>query len=907
MRSYRLLWVVFLLTTNPAPAQSPDKALVGQELQAYYATGKAPPWAAAIQNLTADRPDQRRAAASYLVVLLDQAQIDERSGRAPWRATPFWGMGAANPARYVREVIAGELGRARASPATLTVLRWYLNHERVAGFQATALLALDKISGKEADAFCLGLLQPAHENAAVVVAALQQIGKRKAQLPDAVLKELCDHYRPAIRAAARKLNKERGGPDPGPFDCARAMQRPEVAALMTSIGALLDEAAAPDAEFVKVTTTLTVGKEAETSFTVGWLVKNNGDSWLVLNPFGHREAFHKEKSEIRWGDTWVSKSSWRKYPVAEEVQRLAALRQKADPEFHQYERGRFPGQFREPLAGVYEVTLACWLFTAKQFDLAAQLLLPALDSEYKDHHLVDAMRHRVGEAVGHRMLVAFAGDRDFAETQRLATLLVQRYPGTRFHQDAVQLSQEMLRRTNDFKKLRLPTLAEWAGLKKKLRRDEQVAYLAERMRLLNCFQWSQPGGYSLAEPQYAESCGLSRNAASGLGRGKTRVINPYLELVGGREITPFEDNHQAVRGLVLTVADIPYLAPFLREDWHLLCVSFWRDFHPGRQLETTRPLMASIIDGLAKRDLCQTYAMTAMTAAEREQHIQTIIRWAKANANKSEQDLLWEALDDAVKAGGYFSELPNLQRLIEFKDKRLGPVLLKYLQDFDAKRARLNPNEFRVQGADISAATYWLRTLLDYCLSYDPVLFREPARKFAKHRNVDLRLLAGHILFAGGDIPAGRQVFADILEKGSPWELSQKALPELVRTLLKEGSPESRQTARLIFKNPRYTEIHEGWVRASLVKQCAAAGIGDGYLSYLPLLDIKGNSIGKISYSADTVVGTVIAREIIEVLAPQDPEILRIKNRFPLVADQIAPLKAWLKAKAKALETPHRK
>ena len=125
-----------------------------------------------------------------------------------------------------------------------------------------------------------------------------------------------------------------------------------------------------------------------------------------------------------------------------------------------------------------------------------------------------------------------------------------------------------------------------------------------------------------------------------------------------------------------------------------------------------------------------------------------------------------------------------------------------------------------------------------------------------------------------------------------------------MKTLLKEGSESSKQTARLIFKNKRYTEIHKGWVRAALVNQCAEAGIGDGYLSYLPLLDIKGNSIDNISYSTDTVVGEIIAREIIEVLAPKDPEIIRISKMYTKAADQIAPLKEWLRAKAKALATP---
>src|SRR5262249_53677712 len=159
-----------------------------------------------------------------------------------------------------------------------------------------------------------------HENSVVVLAALQQIGKRKSEIPVAVLKELCNHYRPGLRDAARKLNAERGGADPGPFDGVKAMKRPALAALMASIGALLDQPASPEAEFVIVTTKWSDGKDTETSTTVGWLVKKDVNSWVVLTPFGHRETFQKEETiKSRRGGKSISKSSWEKYPIADEV------------------------------------------------------------------------------------------------------------------------------------------------------------------------------------------------------------------------------------------------------------------------------------------------------------------------------------------------------------------------------------------------------------------------------------------------------------------------------------------------------------------------------------------------------------------------------------------------------------
>ena len=635
MKTNLLMWFMLLFVASLASGQQPDAA-IAKELEAYYENGKTPPWAEAIKNLTANNPKQRIQAAKYLVALLDQAQTDELSGKAPWRATPFWGSSGENPARNLRQNIADELAKAPASSATLTVLRWYADLEKVARFQETVIAALDKVKGKEGEDFCLSLLQPAHENSALVLAALKQIGKRNTAISNEVLKALCDHYRSSLRSAARQLNKERRGADPGVFDPAKAIQRPAVAKLMTDIGALLDQPASADAEFVRVTTLWISGKEPQTSTTLGWLVKTDGDSWVVLTPFGHRETFNKEKKiKTKGGGETIERSTWEKHSIAKEVKRVTDLRTKGDPDFKLSERGGLTGQFQGRGAGIYEVMLAHWLYTAKRYDLAAQILLPALDTFFMDRHLVEMVRHRVGQAMGYRMLVAFAGDRDFAETKQHAESLVQRYPGTRFHNYAVKLAGEMPKRPEDFKKLSLPTPKQWASLKKKLSRPEQIDYLAKRLRLLNCFQTGQPGGYSITEKQYAEPCGLSRNAAWGLGLGKTHVINPYVELVGGSEGFGWEEDKKPGKGLDLTVTDIPFLAPFLRDDWHILCVSFWRDFSPNRHLDTTRPLFCKIINDIAKKEICSSKAMEKMTEEALDKEIQRISDWARKNANRT--------------------------------------------------------------------------------------------------------------------------------------------------------------------------------------------------------------------------------------------------------------------------------
>src|SRR5207248_2605493 len=146
-----------------------------------------------------------------------------------------------------------------------------------------------------------------------------------------------------------------------------------------------------------------------------------------------------------------------------------------------------------------------------------------------DDHLVDIVRDRLGDVYGQEMLAAFVGDRDYARAADRARLILERFPRTRFHADAARLADELPRRQGDFKDLRLPTPQEWAREKQKLTRAAQIDYLCQRLRLLNCFQVGQPSGIVYGDLQYAEPCGISRDAAWGQGRGRTEVINPLVE------------------------------------------------------------------------------------------------------------------------------------------------------------------------------------------------------------------------------------------------------------------------------------------------------------------------------------------------------------------------------------------
>ncbi len=643
---------------------------------------KPPPWEQPLKQLAGADEAERKRAAAYLTALVGQAQDDEQSGAARWRATPFWGESAENPARKLRESVASELAKAKLTPDALPVLRWYLDKDLQSKNLEPVMTALGKLDGKAADELRAELAGTPHANAVVAVAALKQLTDRKGTLAAEKLAALCQHHRAGIRDAARKLNELQGGKDPGPFDAVKALRTPAVRRLLDDITPLVSDPPPAEAKFVAVTTTYfdKGGKEDGNRVTRGWLLADKGGTVEVLTPFGRRETFEKHDKPVPAGrGEGTTTCTVAVLDVKAEVERVEALRNKDDKDFALSQGGGLTGQFKGHGAGLYEILLGHWLYTTKQDELAARVLLPALDTLYQDQDLVRIARTELGEVLGYQMLGAFVGDRDYAKAEKLARRLADKFPQTRFHAYAVRLADELPQRKDDFDKLKLPTPKDWAALQAKLKRDEQIDYLCQRLRLLNCFQMGQPGGYDITETQYAEPCGISDNAAWGYRRGKTEVINPVVELMGSRE-----RDEKAVKGLELKTADIALLAPYLKDDHYLLIVSFWRDFAADRTLHGTRGLFAGIINYLAKQDLCRSERYERMSEAERDKDIQRIVAWAKANAEKTDCQLFLQALADGVEAGERWYDIQRqAEQLVELKETKAVPLLLRYL---DAKQ-----------------------------------------------------------------------------------------------------------------------------------------------------------------------------------------------------------------------------
>ncbi len=613
-------------TTDYASAPLPKLADIRSLLNGYYEQNGRPLWhAVRVATLRLGSNDAKEAA-EFLVAVLDQAAKDETSDSASWQATPFWSAGGENPARSLRRYPAQWLASGHPSPTSLPVLRWYLEHDPHPPHQLLTAQALAKLSGPDAAKVrAAALTSP---NLMLVADILMQMNAHGERPTPEQLEALCQHHRPSVRDAARQLNRKLGYPEPPPFDPVAAAKSKPITDLMAEIGKLWLDPPPADAEFIIATEQTTLRTPPETVVSRGWLLADDGDEVKVYTEFGRVRTMRRSGRDDGYG---LKLSGLEELSLAFRVKAIEITRANGDRKFEFSERGGLRGQFRGQGASMPETLVAYRLYSTGQFDLAARVLFPALDTLHRDADLIDRLRYELGIVAGHRMLVAFAGDRDYSVTLHHAEQIAKHYPNTLFHRYAVRLIDELPRRRDDFTAFTLPTLDEWERFRKTATRELQIDYLCERLRLLNGFQVGQPGGANLHAAQYTEPCGMSDDAAWGLRRGQSKLVNPLNALVGAKPYN--RRNEWAPAGLRPTAADIPTLSKHLRADWLMPSVSFHRDFSPPRTVHSTREQIGGIINRTAGFDLCELKRWDKLTPAEVDREIERIDRWAKEHAD----------------------------------------------------------------------------------------------------------------------------------------------------------------------------------------------------------------------------------------------------------------------------------
>ncbi|MCW8133616.1 MAG: HEAT repeat domain-containing protein [Planctomycetota bacterium] len=716
------------------------------DLAAYYADPKQEPaFAAALEQLK--DPAKAEAAGSYLHALFKQSFADESNGRAEWKKTPFWGGGSESAAREFRKTLAKAFEEKASGAAALSAVRWLLESEFLAENQAAGMAVLKKTEAAGIAELLKDLLKQPHPNEDVAKGAVEEAGRRglKDLAPD--LLRLCTHYRTRVREAAVASAGKLGLKDLPAYKPEEAFT-PWLDRQLKDMYAMVATPLPADAAFYTVKMKKPEEGHALPPFQ-GWLLKKTEKQATVMSVYVTELVLPVDGIELA--------------PASLEAaaQELLEIRKKEKDDREAGEalsrRGGLTRQFEPKYLSMQEATIAAWAYQRGNKALAAAMLFPRIDAMADDRWLRWVARDYLGHHYHQQMLELFSYERDYegalALARHLAKPLFDEY---QYQERAQRLAAQLEKRGEDFKTFVLPRPAEWEEMKKKLDRPAQIRFLAERLRLLNCFQYSQPGGVSYEQEQTVKARNLRAEAA------EEAAVNPYVEL----------------ERMKLEVKDLADLVPFLGDEHYMPTFSYWRDFHPSRTLHQANWAVGTLVNEAAKRDLADLRTYYSLGEEGKKEHLQKILAWCRENTDKSREQLLLETLEHAED----WRTVDNAAgELVEERNAKALPLL--------AKRAEAWA-EHRV-------------SLVKYVYMLNLPEGAPHARRWLKDADVPTAFWAALILLKHGD-PA-KEEGMDVLQKALPGDKELEFYPFAVQPLLATKREAALGLAAGILKQERFS------------------------------------------------------------------------------------------------------
>jgi hypothetical protein len=715
---------------------------------------KVPPYEDALAQLVATDEAVRRRAGEYLLALFKQSKADESNGRTSWSGLPGFGQLPDCTATAFREHLAEDFGAQARGVEALPAALWLIDEERVPKNQAAGICALRAVKDPASAAVFARLLAQPHPNADVTVGVLEEIAARRLDGYAADIKRLAGHYRASVREAARDAATHLGIRDIPAYDPEKAFTPWLIDQIKAIRQMVRDEipASARWMHFVQTYPETVIDGQPYTRTFDGWLLSEDAEKYNLVDWFGRPLRLEKKNM----------KASPR--VLADEPAVFTAARNK-DDRWGALDAlsssGGFTGQFESDAISLPETLVAAWAYERGDLKTAAATLFPRLDSMPDDRWMVEIPRDLLGRFYQQEMLDAFSHDRDYPAAISWAEHLSKSFfDGYAYQERAKELAAQLAKRKEDFKTFVLPTFAEWAEKKKGLGRAEQIRFLAERLRLLNCIQMSQPGEVRYEDEQSQKPRVLVRGWPTA--EVTDPVVNPFNEL----------------KAMKLTVEDLRILAPFLADDNFMPTYSFWRDFHPARTLHRANWAMGKLLNSVAQRDLAELYVYEGLDADGRKSHLSRILAWCAANKDKTRDELLLATLAD--DASTWMEQAYAAQELAAEHNLKALPLLIKQVEDIPDK-------------AEI---------LVECCYELDASKVVPEARRWVKSPDEGVRFWAAIILLAHGDTAKleGLDILRPILEnKGSELWL-ENAIDPLCRT----HREECLKLACLIFERRPY-------------------------------------------------------------------------------------------------------
>lgn len=807
---------------------------VFDDLALYYQSDIIPDLDKAFSNLAKGNIEQKDGewAGAYLHAMLLQLLADESNGRSKWVKLPYWGGGSKNKARDYRKELAKLISQKVNNPNGLAAILWLINEDKSDKHNRLGIDGLKNIKGAESDAVIINILKNGHPNSYVLSHAINEVEKRKLTQAKEILLAMRYHHRQEIRkVASEAIAKLKINVESIDWQDEKALESEYIKNFLRDLAKMILEKVPDDASwkhFVYTDIDEMWGDEHPEKKVSGWLLKEDESNYEVLNYFNKIIVISKKHAKM----------SDRAF--ADEAQWIATMRSKSDQDAMESlsSAGGLTGQFEASFLSLPELLIAVWSYQNGDMKSAAKILLPCFKRVTDDRWIGWAMQDMFGHQYHQTMLSEFSLLRNYDKAAKLAGHLSQDvFNDYRYQDRAKELYQQIRLRSEDFKTLVLPAPAEWERLKQTLSRKAQVAYLAKRMRLLNCIQMSQPGGVSYSDKQTRDSL-YAQNFED-----RVTVINPYNEL----------------KHMKLNVGELKHLVPWLSDDNYMLVFSYWRDFHPTRTFHRVNWAIADIINDVAKRDLANLEKFTRLSDKGRKLHIQQMISWCEENASKTKKDLLLDTLrktDDWVEFDIAASEAS------EAGIDEILPIIEKRLADFSDKSSNL------------AAHIYTLNSRAAVTL----------ARQWVNHQDEGTRFWSALILIRYGrqDENEGLDVIKLILNKddGDNW------YPRAIEGLLASKFEPAMQLADGILKKSKF-DLQ--WNGNPVLIRLFLAGRKNAYAYIIKQFD---------SNDPGTFENTLIADEITEIVAGWRNNKHEYDTSWPngRKMKYRNELKAWLKA-----------
>jgi hypothetical protein len=307
---------------------------------------------------------------------------------------------------------------------------------------------------------------------------------------------------------------------------------------------------------------------------------------------------------------------------------------------------------------------ALWLHINNNSELAVKVL----SKLNKESISSKAIQSIFGNKYYNEMLIAYCNERDYKKAMFYGEYFVDdNFNNFQYKLEALSLTNQLRLRMSDFKTFTIPDSIKWIYIKNKLKREEQLNYLIERLHLINCIQPGQPANINYSMIQNAISYDSMQPDTTSLdfwnSMNKYKVINPFMEIIS---MNP-------------TISDVKYFLPHLLDSSFIPTFTYWRDFSSQRTLYRFNWLIESLIFHITNQKFINLESFNNLTVSEKTLEINKIKDWCLKNKDLTHEELLLSIMSE-TKDWNVFERAMDICK--EKKYKSVLEVLEKRFKDF---------------------------------------------------------------------------------------------------------------------------------------------------------------------------------------------------------------------------------